>query len=432
MENKTKYFSTAILAGLMFFACFASAQSQGDLDAACAQGNAAKLACDNVSSQVSSHAAPPAGITVSCSWTGSSCIPNIVISDSIKNPGTESTDLASACAKGAGSEDICSSIAAGMASSGNISGITVACVWNHPSASSMCSPRVTLDTSTITSKMVGGFIKSMVFIQDGVATTSVRVVSSPFKPYVIHTVVDGSGFPGGKDSDCWMTVTGTKDVNPQTFDMDSIDPDAMASAEQNKLKNLFSGDGPTEIGPGIGPDFSAVKALQTFNWSMTIPYDTGKTYEGTAQCNGTYNETVDKCMNGSSDANWIKMPLCTNPASCPSGSYLKDVPSVGYLTIFNADPVPVYRTSGTNTTSTTTTTTTVSTSATSSTTTTTITGVAGDANGDSHVNYADLLILASTYGKNLGNAGYDARGDLNRDNKVDYSDLLLLAGHYGH
>jgi len=355
----------AILAGILFFASSAIAQAPptGDLDAACAQAmnqptpQAQQAACTAISSQLASQA--PTGITLSCVWTGNSCVANIVVDDSIKNPGTESTDLKSACAKGGGTESVCDSITAGIAAAGSSpSGITIECVWNNTGASNPCSPRITLQTSTITSKMVGSFIKSMVFIQGGVATTSVRVLSDPFVPYVIHTVVDGSNLPGGIDSDTWMTVTAVKDVTPQTFDFDSINPSAMAEAEQQRLKNQFASSGNVEIGPGIGPDFTALKALQTFNWSMTISYDVSKEYVGTAQCNGTFNDTVNQCMDGDHTGDWLKLPECTNPASCPAGTYRKDFPSAGLLTIYNADPAPIYKSTGTTTTTTGSTTTT--------------------------------------------------------------------------
>ena len=51
----------------------------------------------------------------------------------------------------------------------------------------------------------------------------------------------------------------------------------------------------------------------------------------------------------------------------------------------------------------------------------------GDANNDSAVNFADLLILAQHYGK----AGDVTAGDFNADGSVAFDDLLLLAQHYG-
>jgi hypothetical protein len=55
----------------------------------------------------------------------------------------------------------------------------------------------------------------------------------------------------------------------------------------------------------------------------------------------------------------------------------------------------------------------------------------GDYNGDGAVNYQDLLILASSYGKASGQAGYDVRADYDGDGVVNYAELLLLAQNYG-
>ena len=51
--------------------------------------------------------------------------------------------------------------------------------------------------------------------------------------------------------------------------------------------------------------------------------------------------------------------------------------------------------------------------------------------GDGHVDTVDLLTLASTWGKVVGDPGYDARADLNGDNAVDVVDLLTLADSWG-
>jgi len=371
--EKRDFFGISMIC-VLFFASPASSQSGppgggGNLDAACANAMQAPepmrvSLCANISAQVSSGA--PEGITLSCTWTGSACVASIVVSDSVKDPGTLSTDLRSACAKGNTYEDLCTNISSSISGSGSSpAGVTVACVWQHPGASNACSPRITLDTSTITGPMVGnGIIKSMEFRQGGIVKTSVKVLSDPFEPYVIHTVIDGTNLPGGRDSDTWMTVTATKDITPQTFDFNSINPAAMAEAEKNRLKAQFSSAN-LDIGQGIGPDFSALKALQTFNWSMTLPYDTGKEFAGAAQCNGTFNETLDQCMSGASQAPWLKLTECTS-ANCASGTYRMDFPSQGYLTIYDADPVPLYETSTTTTTLGSTTTTSGSTTTTTS------------------------------------------------------------------
>ena len=57
--------------------------------------------------------------------------------------------------------------------------------------------------------------------------------------------------------------------------------------------------------------------------------------------------------------------------------------------------------------------------------------VAGDATGDGHVDIADLLTLAGSWGSSLGQGGYNAKVDLNGDNTVDVVDLLILADSWG-
>jgi len=56
---------------------------------------------------------------------------------------------------------------------------------------------------------------------------------------------------------------------------------------------------------------------------------------------------------------------------------------------------------------------------------------AGDANNNNHVNITDYSILAASYGKSSGTAGYDARADFNGDNTVTVSDYSLLAANFG-
>ena len=56
---------------------------------------------------------------------------------------------------------------------------------------------------------------------------------------------------------------------------------------------------------------------------------------------------------------------------------------------------------------------------------------AGDINHDTAVDVVDLLYVADSWGKHLGDAGYDPRCDLSADNTVDVADLLILAGNWG-
>jgi hypothetical protein len=54
----------------------------------------------------------------------------------------------------------------------------------------------------------------------------------------------------------------------------------------------------------------------------------------------------------------------------------------------------------------------------------------GDADNSGYVDLVDNKILAATYNKNEGDAGYDARGDFTGDKKVNFADLVVLAQNY--
>jgi hypothetical protein len=55
----------------------------------------------------------------------------------------------------------------------------------------------------------------------------------------------------------------------------------------------------------------------------------------------------------------------------------------------------------------------------------------GDANNDNVVTTSDFNIMKSTFGKGLGDPGYDDRADFNGDNRVNTSDFTLLKGNFG-
>jgi hypothetical protein len=57
--------------------------------------------------------------------------------------------------------------------------------------------------------------------------------------------------------------------------------------------------------------------------------------------------------------------------------------------------------------------------------------VAADITGDGHVDAADLLIVAGSFGKSSGQPGYNAAADLKVSNAIDVSDVLVLAGSWG-
>jgi hypothetical protein len=56
---------------------------------------------------------------------------------------------------------------------------------------------------------------------------------------------------------------------------------------------------------------------------------------------------------------------------------------------------------------------------------------AGDCNNDNVVNATDFNILRNSFGKAVGDPGYDARADLNGDQVVNASDFSLLRNNFG-
>lgn len=56
---------------------------------------------------------------------------------------------------------------------------------------------------------------------------------------------------------------------------------------------------------------------------------------------------------------------------------------------------------------------------------------AGDANGDCLVDIVDFSVMVYSFGKRLGDAGFDSRADLNGDNVVDIVDFSVLVTLFG-
>jgi hypothetical protein len=56
---------------------------------------------------------------------------------------------------------------------------------------------------------------------------------------------------------------------------------------------------------------------------------------------------------------------------------------------------------------------------------------AGDINADGHVDVADLVIVAASWGTISTDPTYNAAADLNSDDRIDVSDLLIMAGNWG-
>lgn len=58
-------------------------------------------------------------------------------------------------------------------------------------------------------------------------------------------------------------------------------------------------------------------------------------------------------------------------------------------------------------------------------------GYIGDVNADGAVDVVDLLMLVDTFGKMVGDDGYDPNCDLNGDGAVDVVDLLMFVENFG-
>jgi hypothetical protein len=57
--------------------------------------------------------------------------------------------------------------------------------------------------------------------------------------------------------------------------------------------------------------------------------------------------------------------------------------------------------------------------------------LAGDANDDNVVDHDDLRILNATYGKSIGDPGYDDRADFDGNRTVDINDRKLMMDNFG-
>ncbi|KNY25635.1 glycoside hydrolase family 48 protein [Pseudobacteroides cellulosolvens] len=55
----------------------------------------------------------------------------------------------------------------------------------------------------------------------------------------------------------------------------------------------------------------------------------------------------------------------------------------------------------------------------------------GDLNGDGVINMADVMILAQSFGKAIGNPGVNEKADLNNDGVINMADAIILAQYFG-
>ena len=56
---------------------------------------------------------------------------------------------------------------------------------------------------------------------------------------------------------------------------------------------------------------------------------------------------------------------------------------------------------------------------------------AGDCNNDNVINVSDFNILKNTFGKSLGDPGYDDRADFTGDHAISVTDFNLLKNNFG-
>ena len=58
-------------------------------------------------------------------------------------------------------------------------------------------------------------------------------------------------------------------------------------------------------------------------------------------------------------------------------------------------------------------------------------GTSADFNGDGSVDFSDFIAFAQNFGRNDGDANYDATFDLTGDDRVDFSDFIAFAQQFG-
>jgi len=273
------------------------------------------------------------------------------------------TTLLDACYQGDAYEVACATVNASLSSIPVPSGTSATCVWN-PGGEHSCTAQVMLDVTSIVETMTQSpVIKSMEFIQSGVATDNIIFYSDPFVPHRVHVTADGSLFPTATDPEFWMEVTSIDDITAQAFNLTSINPADIAGEQLAEIEEQYLGVENITLGQGITPDLSVIKAFEEFTWNLTVSYDTEQYLVGIEACNGTF---TDSC-----GGDWISLAECQTPGSCPDDTYLKDVPSLGLLTVYGVDPVPVYGDAVT--------------------TTTTVPACTGDSSGDGTVSDFELL-----------------------------------------
>ena len=57
--------------------------------------------------------------------------------------------------------------------------------------------------------------------------------------------------------------------------------------------------------------------------------------------------------------------------------------------------------------------------------------LSGDGNNDNVVNTSDFVLLKNTFGKGIGQSGYDNRADFTGDTAINTSDFVALKNNFG-
>lgn len=242
--------------------------------------------------------------------------------------------LKNACYQGDVSETICSTVNDTLSEYALPVGVSASCVWN-PGEEHSCTAQINLDVTSIVDTVTSSsLINSMEFIQSGSSADDIVFYSEPFTNHQVHVIANGSLFPTSTNPEFWMEVSGISNILAESFDFSSINPDEMTSEQISNLESQYSGYDNVSFGMGFAPDLSVIKSFQEFTWNLTISYDE-ENLAGVAACDGNFSGNA--CS-----GDWIDLQECQAPGTCSSDSYLMDYPSEGEITVFGADPVPVY------------------------------------------------------------------------------------------
>ncbi|MFH1787933.1 MAG: hypothetical protein ABH834_00970, partial [Candidatus Altiarchaeota archaeon] len=128
------------------------------------------------------------------------------------------------------------------------------------------------------------------------------------------------------------------------FNISSINPSDIAAEDLDEIAAILNSSN-VSAGAGFAPDFSYVKSFQNFTWNITIPYNLSAELLGIIACNGTVEN--NSCMNSSlGNGSWWNIPSCANCGNCSDDTFALNCPQAGWVTVYGADPMPVYGSGG--------------------------------------------------------------------------------------